>query len=358
MDTSTEKALIISASLAIVVMGAYNLQMVAQDPSILALVSAYDTATTTVIRPPTRTPTRVVSSVLATRLSPTTPQQRLVVTNPTAVTQNVILGVFGIQSGSAPSTLANLNFKITTSNNDLGSVVSAVRLIDVSSNKVYAGIVSGDTVMFTNLSSALSANTWKDLTLVADIRPNVNNIASYSTLVWNSIVVMDTFNRPVSVATVNDVSSNETRFVVSSLQIGNASATLGAPIFNGSTIIGYNASFNFTLTNTGNTDLYVAKNTGMLLATSSLASAGGTVVSSVIPLISSTPDAMMGDTSTAYVLPAGTSRAFAAAGLLRGNGVPGYNVLRITGVYFGGSASNLRAMLLPAPASLSVTAAF
>ncbi len=105
----------------------------------------------------------------------------------------------------------------------------------------------------------------------------------------------------------------------------------------------YALNYQFTFTNNSTENLFVSKKLSEFLSTSSAGSTYGAATSSSITVTGLVvPDTYAGDTTSAYAIPAGTSRTFYLSGTLRPT-VPGaaqYSELKITGVKYGTTAAN------------------
>ena len=109
-----------------------------------------------------------------------------------------------------------------------------------------------------------------------------------------------------------------------------------------------NVVFTFTLSNTGNQDVYISKVPGVALGTSTAGSAGLPVAaSSTLTYVTANPsEGMPADTGTAptsgvFVIPTGSSRTFTYSGTVDNtNGSNGLRVFKITQINFGTTTTN------------------
>ncbi len=119
-----------------------------------------------------------------------------------------------------------------------------------------------------------------------------------------------------------------------SLIVSNASATF-SPASNqlGSTVKG-GTQFNFTLSNTSNSDVYVSRSIPTVFVTSNIGTAQASLTTFLVPT------AQAGDTSTAVSIPAGATRAFTVYGAMDNTyGSIGLQTFKITGINYGSSAN-------------------
>jgi len=294
------------------------------------------------------------TGALYTRISPTTPIQRIVVTSATQQTTNVVLGVFSLKVQNQNSTINSIGFNIPTGTSTASfattSLFSNVRL-SVGSLTYGANALTAGNTTFTNMSIPMVADQWTDVTLTADVASGYQgtNITASSTLVAASVVGVDSNYNTVSVTTASNVTSNDITFLNAGLNLINTSSTLGSILYGYGTSngpSGYNVTAKFTLTNTGNSDVYIARTAGALVATSTYTSGTQAVgtASSTFSSLTVSPSTLAGDNTNvnAYVVPAGGSRDITLNGVLGNTGGTGHsNELRITGVYFNTTAASV-----------------
>ena len=284
-----------------------------------------------------------------TRVSPNTPDTRIVTTSVTQITSDVVLGVYSLKSQNQSSTINSLNFSFATMNAaetangpQATSMFQNVRL--KVGGQVYGASTFATTTSFTNLNFTLPQDQWTDVTVVADVLSNTAASAS-TTLVASSINGVDANYNTVTYSNASNATANKVKFQTSGISVSNLSAsyTLGGAGANGDA--GASVTFAFTVTNTGNSDVYVSKVPGVALATSTTGSAGSpATASSTITYVTSNPGTMASDTGTAptsgaFVIPAGSSRTLTYSGSLNNiNGTAGIRVFKITSINFGTSA--------------------
>ena len=280
-----------------------------------------------------------------TRVSPNTPDKRIVTTSVSQVTPDVVLGVYSLKSQNQNSTINSLNFNIKNSTNAATSSIFQNVRLKVGGQVYGANSLSAGASTFTNLNFTLAQDQWTDVSVVADVLSNISGVSASSTLVAAGIVGVDGNYNTVTVSNASNATANDVQLQTSGISVSNLSAsyTLGGAGANGDA--GASVTFAFTVTNTGNSDVYVSKVPGVALATSTTGSAGSpATASSTITYVTSNPGTMASDTGTAptsgaFVIPAGSSRTLTYSGSLNNiNGTAGIRVFKITSINFGTSA--------------------
>ena len=146
-----------------------------------------------------------ISSIISTRLSPSSPIERTVTSSATQVTPDVVLGVFSLKLQEKSGTINSLNFKLNPNANGLQNL----RLVDGATKFVSSG--SGSNLYsFSNMIIPLSQSQWKDLTLISDVVANIDNVTVQPTLVASSIVGVDSNFNSLSNHNALDVTANPT----------------------------------------------------------------------------------------------------------------------------------------------------
>ena len=280
-----------------------------------------------------------------TRVSPNTPDKRIVTTSVSQVTPDVVLGVYSLKSQNQNSTINSLSFNINNSTNAATSSIFQNVRLKVGGQVYGANSLSAGASTFTNLNFTLAQDQWTDVSVIADVLSNISGVSASSTLVKAGIVGVDSNYNTVTVSNASNATANDVQLQTSGISVSNLSAsyTLGGAGANGDA--GASVTFAFTVTNTGNSDVYVSKVPGVALATSTTGSAGSPVTaSSTITYVTSNPGTMASDTGTAptsgaFVIPAGSSRTLTYSGSLNNiNGTAGIRVFKITSINFGTSA--------------------
>ncbi|MFA6463592.1 MAG: peptidoglycan-binding domain-containing protein [Candidatus Paceibacterota bacterium] len=265
------------------------------------------------------------------RISPNSPAARQQSTSLTQVTSDVVLGTLSLKSANNSSTLNTLivavnNLATTT------STLSNVRLFNGSTS--FGGTISGNAVTFSNLNVALAQDNWQDLTIKADVAASTTGTTTSITLTpsTTNIVVTDANYNTATIET-GAVTSNTITFTVNALTVSAANATLGSAIIQGNNTVGYNTNYQFTLTNTSNSELYVSATSSVLVATSTTGTAGSSTLASIQTV---SPASYSSDLAgVSYVIPAGMTRSFTLTGAIRGvTGQTGVN-LKVTSIVYG-----------------------
>jgi hypothetical protein len=281
-----------------------------------------------------------------TRVSPNTPDRRIVTTSVSQVTPDVVLGVFSLKSQNQSATVNSLDFNINNSAAGATSTYFQNVRLKVGGQVYGANSLSAGSDTFTNLSLSLPQDVWTDVTLVADVLANISGVSASSTLVAAGIVGVDTNYNTLTVSNASNGTANDITLQTSGISVSNMSAsyTLTTGGANGNTT-GAAVTFTFTVTNTGNSDVYISKVPAVALATSTTGSTGSPAsASSTITYVTASPSTYAADTGTApssgaYVVPAGASRTLTYSGSLDNtNGTAGIRVFKITTINFGTSA--------------------
>lgn len=257
----------------------------------------------------------------------------------TTQTENVVLGVFRIKSQNTGATLNNINFTFETGGGPAATqIFNNVRLR--SGNFNYGASTFATTTEFTNLEVPLPLDQWIEFTLTANVvgagaSPSSSGVSASTTLVKSSISGIDTNFNTLTVSNASDITSEDLTFLEAGVGISNSSATVGNCFPETPTTCA--ATFTFTLTNTGNNIVYVSKEPATIFATSSVPAQTGNATSSITTILTN-PSNVAGDTADSFAIQSGASRTFTANGALHKD-TAGTTQLKITGIYFGSSAT-------------------
>ncbi len=291
---------------------------------------------------------------IAVRISPSTPAQRIVATNSTSATNDVVLGMFDVKSQNSASTINSLTFTVqnsTGSSTNITSVLSNLRLLVGGQTYGAAAFATTSSVFpsqvsFTNLNINLPQDAWTTMTLEGNVAAGVNNIVASSTIAAATISGVDTNFNNLTVSGSNQT-SNDVSLLAAGLTLSAPSATTDGDIsgiISGSTAgkVGVNTKYTLTLTNNGNNDVYVARAAGAFVGTTTSYNGvltANTASSSITTL--QVADTQAGDNvnANAYVVAAGSSRTFTLKGVLKAPAGGGTAEQRITAIYFNTSAS-------------------
>lgn len=276
---------------------------------------------------------------LNTSVSPNSPAKRSVVTS-TSVTPDVVLGVFRLKAANQSAEVASLSLLINSSTGVATStLLSNLRLVDESGN-VYgaSSLTAGPT--FTNMKLQLPKDTWKDITIKADIAAS-QTLSASTTLDVSTVAGLDVNYNTMTLTNASDVTANDVVFTTGALELTSASVVAGDPIYayTQGLVTNKNVDFIFTLKNNSNNVLYASTTVAQLVSTSTAGSAGAaTVASSTIQSVSVAPSTDANDTSTNYAIQPGSSRTFTLKGLVsKIAGATAYSELKITGINYSGT---------------------
>ena len=272
------------------------------------------------------------TGTLYTRIDPSAPAtDRTIVTSASQTTPNVVLGVFGIKSQNQSGTLNGMSLTFADGNGPLiGNVYSNLRV--QAGGLTYGSNALATTTTFTNMSIPLTEDAWIPLTVIADVQAGVpNGTKASTTLVASALVGVDqNFNTLTLSSASNQVSTNNI-YSTSGVTVTPGAASLsncGSSYANGPAD-NCSMMMSFTVTNVGNTDVFISKIPSIALATSSSPSTASTTLSSIS--IAAGP----GDTTTSYSIPAQGTRTFTYSGRFGRPAGLGFESFNITGVRFG-----------------------
>jgi hypothetical protein len=283
------------------------------------------------------------------RVDPSTPATRIVPISNSNITQSVTLGTFSLKSQNNSSTINQLNLDLYMTGAKASSLQN-FRLVAGSqtygANTVTAVAANASTT-FTNLTIPLAQDTWVPVSLVADVAATTTVSSFTAQAALKTVTTNSISSNPVGTdANFNSVTenggtsqtatANVNTFLQSGIAVSGSFAPIGQPIYSYGTnsgASGYNMSAALTLTNNGNTDVYISQNASIALATST---SPANIASSTLSIVSvgSTP---AGDVAgVSYIISAGQSRTFTYTGALQKNGsATGPEKFSITGIRFG-----------------------
>ncbi len=289
------------------------------------------------------------------------PPNMLVPISTSVPTDNIPLGVVDITSQGRDSTMTDMTLYVNTSVDTTTNISNVLRDIKVQSGAL---IYSADSIIYTTAGSVVTFNNMhiplaKDqgvpVAILVDVNPDTNHsldgISASTTLVAsgttggadNNPVIVDSSFTTVDINDAPLLSSDIT-FSASDSHIdylATSSMTFGAPTMNNNIATAYPVTAVFTLV-AGDNTLYVSASANTALATSSI----GLSSNSNAQLVDTTanPGTLAGDTSTYFVIPAGSSRQFTYRGFLSNTGgTSGLKTLEINGIRYGTDAGNLSA---------------
>ncbi|MFA5290983.1 MAG: hypothetical protein WC385_01575 [Candidatus Paceibacterota bacterium] len=277
------------------------------------------------------------------KLSSRSPVAGKVLVSSTAITPDVILGVFNLSSSKPTSEVIVNKLAINISSPQRGflaqSRFSNLRL--KVGNTVYsAASFSGTGVAtFQNLAINLLENNpagiglGKDLTLLADINATPSDFTARATLKGKSIVGIDPNWNSLNTSKATDVNSASLTFTASPLSVTNTS-TSASPINNGpNPVVAYATRYRFTLNNSGINNIWVSGDPGNFVSTSTTpANNASSTIYDFEPMAPLAGD----DGRIAYIIPPGASRTFTLLGAIRkSSNYSTLENLRITGINYG-----------------------
>lgn len=280
----------------------------------------------------TLTATGSAANVLV-RVSPSTDDTRIQTTSTSGQTNDIKLAVYDFKSQNQPSTLNSLTLTIDTSTDYPTAVFKSVRLTD-GTNSYYAATI-GTTTTFTNMNIPLTLDTWKSLTVRADIADQDEFVSG--TIASTTITVVSTTN-PVGIdanynavtATAGAYSTNQITFLSDAISITGITSTKGTVTSEAGIWVAAYPLLTFTVNNTGNNPIYISKVSNSAIATTT--SSGPTASSTVSSVVAS--GSTTGDTANAYIV--NTSRTFTYNfSMLNNGGAATAKKLSITQINYG-----------------------
>lgn len=277
------------------------------------------------------------TGTITTRVSPSSPLKRTVAVSPTNTTSDVTLGVFGLKSQNQTSRISSLTFTVqSTSSVATTTLYSNMRLF-TSDGKLIAGANSlNGAATFTNLTLDLPVDQWVDVKLVADVPSGNGGQAASSSLAGGALIVgTDTNFNSVTVSSASTQSSADNVYSYSGLNVAGSAPVLSNCINGFGQNYGQTScdmSFTLTLTAAANNvgDLFISKNAGIVLATSSSPMTASTTLTTF-----SNVAAIAGDTSVSYRIPT-DGRTFTFQGTFsKAGGAPALQTFSINKIWFG-----------------------
>jgi len=291
---------------------------------------------------------------LNTSISPDSPAKKYVTTS-TSVTPDVVLGIYRLKAVNNGATISSLMVLVkSTTGVATSTLLSNLRLVDTNGTTYGAASLNGATT-FTNMNIKLAKDTWKDLTLKADIAAS-QSLSASTTLVASSVVGIDDNYNTLTLTNASNVTANDVVFSTGNLELVGPSVTYGSDVssFNCNSTVACisakNVTYTFTLKNNSNINLYASSTIAQLVATSSTGSFGdSTISSSTMQSLSVSPATVSGDDTATikhYIIPAGSSRTFTLTGLIgrQAGTASAYSELKITGINFGGTTIAISAI--------------
>ena len=268
------------------------------------------------------------------RISPNSPIAGPVNISATQTTSNVVLGLISLKSSNQASTLNTITVGIAGTFGT-SAELSNVRLFNGSTS--YGGSWNGSSVQFTNLNIPLTQDAWQDFTVEADAAATSTNGTVYVSLSAgnNGNIVATDVNYNTATVETNTVTSNTQTLTTSALVAQNTSAS--ATSF-GNNQSGYNTTYQFTLANSSNNDLFISATSSVALATSTNGVVGSSTIATrpnVVSPVQYAGDVVVNGVTTVYDIPAGSSRSFTYTGTLHGATNAGSVNLSIAAINYG-----------------------
>ena len=289
------------------------------------------------------------------KLSADSPDNRIVTTSTSGETNGVIIGKFDFKSENRASTLNTLTFtmKDNGGNRTFSTMFKRLYITNSAGTKVQVDSVATSSV-FSNLTYALPQDKWETFTITADVADQddfVSGAMASSTITvgTTAIVGIDSNFTAVTASGGNAVTTNDITFLPAGASV-TAPSVVVSDVGNGTSApTKKNVSFKFTFNNTGTTDLYISKDQYRAVATSSTiatTTAFTSVATTTVFSLMTGGDALNGDTTTVFIIPASRTRTFTIAGLIdtTRDTTAGTKSgeLKLTKIYFGDDTTNFQ----------------
>lgn len=285
---------------------------------------------------------------LSATLAPSSPLSGKYAISPAGGAEtNLPIASYRLKSSVQDSTINSLTFRIGTTpalGSNLGSSMRNFKLSD-GVNNYSASSLSNGNVTFSNLRLSMSKDIAKDFVLSADIAASSSSFYATTYLDVSRIVAVDSnYNTPtyggaILSGVTTDIRGGTLNFVSQS-QLTFSGAPSGAPtlIPNGQLpSVKGTQTYILTLNNIGNLPLYLSKNDKVLFSVST--NPAGNASSSISILMYPVPIA--GDTSGAYMIPAGGSRSLSVTNIVgKSSKISVKDTINVTAINYGATAAN------------------
>jgi len=264
-------------------------------------------------------------NVIAT-INATSPLKRLVQISNSAETKDVVLTKYDLKSQNRDTTLRTLVLGIRTSGTAVETLFTRVKVqIDgttYTANSFGTGTTASSTVTFTDLRIPLTKDVAKTITVLVDVSDPATD-GLYDGVTASTTLFASTSNVSVEDATYNAVTVNSATLVGSDAIFSASGAVLSGLSYTasgvGNSSATYNVAFNFSIT-AGDNALYVSRSlfTAGGVAQTVATSTTGSLTAKLTTLVAN-PSEMPGDSTTEYVVAAGSTRSFTISGSATGS---------------------------------------
>jgi hypothetical protein len=249
------------------------------------------------------------TKIISPRLSPASPMTRTVLYNPGS---QINLGIFDIKSKNASSTLKNLKFDIITSGGKLANEVLSDIIIDNYSTTTTQLHMSVD------MNKPLPIDSFVQVSIYGHIKsgvPDGTKLYLRLTPSNDSIIAFDSLNRQIPVEASSSIITGTITLASSTTPYVTDASSNIQTVDNG-TLSPDSASFsfNFTINNISNKDVFISKNGRKSLGINITPGTSYTFSST-----NSIPASLTGDSSELFVIPSGSYRKFTTTGVIKRN---------------------------------------
>lgn len=259
-------------------------------------------------------------------LAPSSPLAGPVPVSTTVTTNGVKLSSYRIKSVNQPSTLNTMVVDlapalVTAYGSNVTAALLNPTLKDEATGQTYGATTytTAGKVTFSTLNIPLALDTPKDFSILVDVAATSTAFTASTSLDVSGFSAVDAnYNTPTisgsAFSAATDVAGADITLTANSLS-ATASAINTVAVNNGQNpTVAYDASFSVTLSNASGNNLFVGKGNGtgvangggdMFSTTTSPTDATTTIIGVTLP-----NGTLAGDTTTAWVIPAGASRVF------------------------------------------------
>jgi hypothetical protein len=278
---------------------------------------------------------------IVVRLSPSSPEKRIVITSTLRSTPNVTLGIFDLKAEHQDIKVETIKFDVATS--QLTQFWPAIfkNLYLTDGVNTYQASSIGSESVFTNLNINLQKDVWKSLTLKADIGDQdefIHGTAASTTLIANTtkIVAKDSNGFTATAIGANATRAQDVIFRNVGGSITNQSTTI-IPIPGITHTAAVEFKFRFNNSSESQGDIFISKNQSIILATTTNATSFALNTFEISPTYAGE------GTQNYYIIPVGMSRDLTFRGIINNiGGSLGLKEAKITNIYYSSRATSLR----------------
>ena len=262
-------------------------------------------------------------------VDPSSPGSRIVPINNSNGIQGIQLLAFDVIPNVPNLTIKSIEVYSTGS-----ALPILLQLYSNQSNFAVASSTSStNKFLFSNFNISGLGSSTKVFSLTADYQPGIVN-GSFSNVLVSAVTYTKLTGEVKTI--YPNIQSATTTFAQSGLSVSNESAITGGclnvVVSNASSTVKCDMRMSFTLTNGGNSDIFVSKNPQIAIIGSSTPNTASTSLQ-FINIASSA-----GDTMNAYDVTSGSSRTFTYSGTMSAPAGGGFETYKIIAINYGASS--------------------